>query len=424
MQELSDRENTFTAQFPILDKYKNLVRVLEDMQIQSPTPIQAQSIAKILSGKDLIGISETGSGKTLAYLLPILIRLHQFKTKDPPALVLLPTKELTLQIFETAQKLTKYTNIHPLCILRTFEKQIMDVAQNQTQLIIGTPQSVLFFYQKQIFNLRKIKILVLDEADMLLERGFKKQFTDFLEVLNPKRQNLLFSATFPSKVENFCKEFLLNPEKVMINKWQKIPSTITQSVYFVPNIATKNNILKGLLKGLETHERVIVFTQSKSDAQSIETHLAQHHISVRTLHSNKSQNTRSKAIEELKLGKINTLVATDVASRGLDISGITHIIHWDIPSRLTNYLHRTGRTGRMGKTGVSIALCHPAEKYDLKRIQNVIGMGLKICTTPNDCVCESTPYEEQQNINRRLDFQRQKQDPTYKGAFHRKKRKS
>jgi len=272
--------------------------------------------------------------------------------------------------------------------------------------------------------LKKLKMIVMDEAERLLDMGFKKQINSILDIIPRKRQNILFSATMSDNVRAVADNFLDMPMMVHIAPERKTAKGISQVVYFVPNLKTKINLLEYFLAD-ENFSRVIVFCKTKNTATNIFKYLSRKHgeEKVCVIHGNKDQNTRINAFRSFKEGGIRVLITTDVVARGIDVLEVSHVINFDMPLVYEDYIHRIGRTGRAFKTGDSISFCGPNDEYHKKKIEKLIGQKIPVKELPEEVEVEETPFEENQNILREIDSQRKKDDPDYQGAFQEKKRK-
>jgi ATP-dependent RNA helicase RhlE len=290
-------------------------------------------------------------------------------------------------------------------------------------LIIATPGRFMDLYKKGVILTRELKTMVLDEADKMLDMGFLPQIRAILEIIPVKRQNLLFSATFSDKVERLSAEFLEFPERVEITPSATTAETIAQVKYFVPNMRTKINLLEHLLENEEIN-RAIIFTRSRKNAEEVSSFLLRKKVGeVRVIHANKGQNTRINSMEDFKAGEVRLLVATDVASRGLDVTMVSHVINFDVPLIYEDYVHRIGRTGRAENEGKAITFINPAEVWHFEKIEELIRMEVPEVAIPKSVKITETPFAEQQIYARELDKLKQRENPDYKGAFHEKKAK-
>lgn len=401
-----------------------LVNAITDMGWSEPTEIQKKAIPLVLNGQDVIGIAQTGTGKTAAYMLPLLRKLNYAQIDQPRALILAPTKELIVQVKEQVEELTTYTDLRCTALYGGVgAKAQMQEIEAGIDIIIATPGRFMDLYLKGAIPVKQIKTMVLDEADRLMDMGFMPQIRKILEVVPVKRQNLLFSATFPEKVEELAGEFLDFPTRIEVTPQATAATTIEQLAYAVENERTKLNLLVHLLKD-EALNKVIVFTNSKKTADSIAKHLDRKvEGEFRVVHSNKGQNSRINAVREFEEGLIRVLVATNVSARGIDIADVTHVVNFELPFAYEEYVHRIGRTGRAFKKGVAISFTNMAEKYHLKKIEEVIQGKIERVPIPEAVEIIKTGRGEQIEIERELDKIKRRENPDFKGAFHEKKRK-
>lgn len=413
-------DSTLTFEFFKLNK--QLLQAVEEAGYSKPTPIQEKAIPLALSGHDVLGIAQTGTGKTAAYVLPLLMKVKYAQGLHPRALILAPTRELVMQIEEAVINFGKYTDLRYVCLYGGLgPKTQIEKIQQGVDIIISTPGRFMDLYRKGEIFTKEIKTMILDEADKMLDMGFMPQIRAILEIIPVKRQNLLFSATFGSKVERLSQEFLEFPERVEVAPQASTAETIQQVKYDVPNIKTKINLLLHLLED-ENLSRVIIFTKSRKNTESVFNYLERKKLGdLRVIHANKGQNTRINSMEDFKAGNVRILVATDVAARGLDISMVSHVINFDVPLIYEDYVHRIGRTGRAEKEGFAITFINPAEEYHFEKIQDIIRMEVPRVQIPHEVEISQTPFEEKQAYEREIDNQKKKENPDYKGAFHEKK---
>ena len=378
-----------------------------------------------MGGQEVIGIAQTGTGKTAAYLLPVLMKIRYAQGKDPRALVLVPTKELAIQVAEHAKSLAKHTDLRIVALYGGVgpKTQIASLEAG-IDLAIATPGRFMELYLKKHVVVKQIKTLVLDEADRMMEMGFMRQLKQVFEVIPSKRQNLLFTATFPEKVEKLSKDFLEFPIKVQVTPEVMAASQVEQLVFHVPNLKTKINFIEHLLEDKEVFSRVLIFTRSKETADNVFKYIDRKNLGpVRVIHSNKGQNTRINAMNEFKDGKLRILVSTDVSSRGIDVTGVTHVINFDVPIVYDDYIHRIGRTGRALAIGQAITLANEAELFHLKKIEKLISEKIKVKKLPTSVEIAETQKEEAKVMAREIDRQKRLADPEFRGAFHDRKRK-
>lgn len=402
---------------------RQLLNAIEELNYTDPTEIQIKAIPQILAGHDVLGIAQTGTGKTAAYLLPILMKVKYAQGKEPRALILAPTRELCIQINENIKELAKHTDLrHAAAYGGTGIKPQVEAIQAGIDILVATPGRLMDIYLKGELVLKQLKTLVLDEADRMLDMGFMPQIRRILEVIPRKRQNLLFSATFPDKVERLSQEFLEFPLRIEVTPQATPVVTVAQSLYEVPNLRTKINLLQHFLNKEEEFKKVMVFTRTKVNADNIFKFIRRKvEDEVRVIHGNKDQNSRINAMDAFREGQVRVLVTTDVTARGIDIYEVSHVINFDVPILYEDYVHRIGRTGRARALGEAITFANPVEMLHVKEIEKIIKMSIPLKNMPDEVVIEPTQFEENQEIAREIDELKKKKDPTFKGAFHDKK---
>lgn len=405
---------------------RQLLNAVAEAGFTSPTEIQQKSIPLILGGQEVIGIAQTGTGKTAAYLLPVLMKVKYAQGTEPRVLILAPTKELTLQIADHTHQLAKYTDLRILPIYGGVgAKAQIEKIQQGVDILIATPGQFMELYLRGELPTKLIKTLVLDEADRMMDMGFMHQLRKIFEVIPNKRQNLLFSATFPEKVERLSAEFLEFPVRIEVTPQSTPAKQVGQTLFFVPNLRTKINLLEHLLMNEERFNRVMIFTRTKDVANNVFKYLERKHIGpARVIHSNKGQNSRINAVNEFKEGNLRILVSTDVTARGIDVLKVSHVINFDVPILYEDYVHRIGRTGRAFQEGEAITFASPAEEYHVKKIEKLIREKIPVRNLPEDVEIEETPTQEKQEMAKEIDRQKKKEDPEFKGAFHERKGKS
>ena len=405
---------------------KQILNAVADLGFEYPSPVQEKVIPKVLAGHDLFGIAPTGTGKTAAFIIPLLMKLKFAQGEHPRALILAPTRELAIQIDDDIAKLSTYYDLRHVCIYGGTGITIQSESiRKGVDIITATPGRLLDLYQREFLYPRLIKTMILDEADKMMDMGFKKQINRILEIIPPKnRQNLLFSATLPPDVEELAYDFLEFPVKVEIEPQGTTASTIDQCFYKTPNLKTKINLLEYLLENSDRFKRVIIFTKTKETANNIFKYIQRKiDVNSRVIHANKSQNSRLNAINDFKQGDIRILVSTDVSSRGIDISEISHVINFDVPLIYEDYIHRIGRTGRANKTGESITFVTDPDVHHMQEIEKIIRQKIPKKSFPAGVKVETTEKWEKSLIDRELDRIKRKLNPEFKGAFHQKKRK-
>lgn len=406
--------------FEDLNISKQILMALEDAGFENPTPVQEEVFPVIRSGKDMIGIAQTGTGKTLAYLIPLLMKLHYAQGRYPRALVIVPTRELVVQVCESVELLAEYMDIRCLGIyggtnLRTQQEAVYE----GVDLLVATPGRFMDIYMNGIIRTQQVKTVIVDEADRLMDMGFIPQLRGILGVIPEKHQTLLFSATFSETVAALAEEFLVEPVRVEVARQATPVEFISQVRYNVPNIMTKVNLLKVLLADKEEFSRVMIFTESKKNADRIVDRLAdfwKNELSV--IHSNKAQNSRLNALKAFKAGRARIMVASDVAARGIDVQDISHVINFDIPSLAEEYVHRIGRTARAGKEGVAMSFVSEKEEPRFDAIEQLINQRVEVEELPAGVQISDILLDEEKVQTSNIVYQRGK--PKGGGAFHSK----
>lgn len=399
---------------------KQLVTAVDEAGFSDPTDIQKKCIPLILGGQAVIGIAQTGTGKTAAYMLPLLLKVKYQQGTDPRALILVPTKELVVQVLEQARQLSRYTDLRVAGIYGGVgpQTQIADIKKG-IDILVATPGRFMEIYLRNELPVKQIKTLVLDEADRMMDMGFMPQLRKIFEIIPSKRQNLLFSATFPDKVERLSQEFLEFPVRVEVTPQSTPAKKVEQELYHVPNLRTKINFIEHLLANNDEMSRVMIFARTKENADGVFKYVDRKKLGpARVIHSNKGQNSRINAMTEFKDGKLRVLVSTDVAARGIDVTGVSHVINFDVPIVYEDYVHRIGRTGRASAEGKAITLVTPAEEYHIEKIEKLIREKIPVKQMPSSIVVEETSKEEKQITAREIDSQKRRDDPEFKGAFH------
>lgn len=403
---------------------KQILNAIEEAGYSEPTEIQQRAIPLLLSGQDVMGIAQTGTGKTAAFVLPLLMKLKYAQDNHPRALILAPTRELAIQIDENIKKYSTYLDIrHTVVFGGAGAKNQIEEIEKGIDILTATPGRFMDLYRKQVFHTKLIKTLVIDEADKMMDMGFMPQIRQILEIIPVKRQNMLFSATMHDIVINLSHEFLEYPHKIEIAPQASTIDTIDQMLYHVPNFKTKINMLGFFLRE-KAFERVIIFVKTKTNADNIFKFISRKITeSVKVIHGNKGQNTRLNSINSFRNGETQILVATDVASRGIDVDLVSHVINFDVPLIYEDYVHRIGRTGRAKNTGIAITMSNQAELYHIGKIEDLIQKSIPLKQIPSTVEIEKTPFVEEQEILRDIDFQKRKENPDFKGAFHEKKKR-
>jgi ATP-dependent RNA helicase RhlE len=403
---------------------KQLLDAVAEAGFENPTEVQEKCIPLVLGGQQVIGIAQTGTGKTAAYLLPILMKAKFAQGTDPRVLILVPTKELVVQVAAQVAVLSKFTDLRTVHLYGGVgPKTQIENIKNGVDILVATPGRLLEIYQRNELVVKYVKTLVLDEADRMLDMGFMPQLRKIFEIIPSKRQNLLFSATFPHRVERLSQEFLEFPVRIEITPPATVPTKVEQELYWVPNSRTKINFLEYVLQDKEVFNRVMIFSRTKEAANNIFKFLDRKGYGpAKVVHSNKGQNSRINAVNEFKEGKLRILVSTDVASRGIDVTNVSHVINFDVPIVYEDYVHRIGRTGRAFQSGKAITLVTDSEKYHIDKIQKIIRERIPVKDLPSQIEMAETPREEAQDMAREVDRQKRYEDPEFKGAFHEKKK--
>ena len=403
---------------------RQILNAIADAGYTEATPVQQKAIPPILNGQDVMGIAQTGTGKTAAYVLPILMRLKYAQGDHPRALIVAPTRELAIQIEENIRTLATYTDLRVVALYGGLgpKTQIENVKKG-ADIIVATPGRFMDIYLAGHFVTKLLQVLVLDEADKMMDMGFMPQINRILEVVPRKRQNLLFSATMSDKIHELSGNFLENPTVIEVSPQATPAQTVNQQLYHVPNIKTKINLLKTLLARPDNITKLLIFCKTRVTAEDVYKFLTRKfgEKEVKVLHANKGQNTRINSINAFKNDEVKILVATDVASRGIDVSDVSHVINFDVPFVIEDYVHRIGRTGRALQSGEAITFCTPSEEYYIRKIEKLIRQTIPVFPLPEEVFVEETPYEERQDQAKEVDMQKRKEDPEFKGAFHEKK---
>lgn len=418
-------ESSATPSWADLKLNPQLIRAVEEQGFSSPTEIQQKCIPLILGGQQVIGIAQTGTGKTAAYLLPLLLKVKYAQGTDPRAVILVPTKELVVQVADHAARLAKYTDLRIVNIYGGVgPKTQIEGIKNGVDILIATPGRFMELYLRNEIPVKQIKTLVLDEADRMMDMGFLPQLKKVLEVIPTKKQNLLFSATFSPRVERLSQDFLEFPVKIEVTAQSTPSKQVEQELYHVPNRMTKIHFVEYLLQDKEEFNRVIIFTRTKEVANNLTNYLERKKLGpVRVIHSNKGQNSRINAMNEFKEGDLRILVSTDVSARGIDVSEVSHVINFDVPIIYEDYVHRIGRTGRAFEEGKAITLVTKAEEYHINKIEKLIRQKIRVEKLPAEIIIEQTFPDEAKEMAREIDNQKRREDPTFQGAFHERKGK-
>jgi ATP-dependent RNA helicase RhlE len=399
---------------------------IEELGFDTMTPIQEEAFPVVLSGRDMIGIAQTGTGKTLGYMLPLLHELKYAKVDDPRVLVLVPTRELVVQVTQNIEEYSKYMNLRVLGIyggtnINTQKKAYAD----GVDVLVATPGRLYDLIVSQTVNFKNCKKVVIDEVDVMLDLGFRFQLTNIFDHLPKRRQNIMFSATMTDQIEDFIREYFYNPEKISIAVSGTRLENIDQTCYAVENFYTKANLLMELVSDRARFHKVLVFVRNKKSADRLQEVMSPHYGGeVSVIHSNKTQNYRLRSIELFDSGASRILVSTDVMARGLDLDKISHVINIDVPSFPENYMHRIGRTGRAEEKGRSILFYTDGEKDDKDRIEELMDYKIPELAFPDEVEISTQKTPEEKTIVREI-FNPHKVIEDQRGeAFHEKSEKN
>lgn len=352
----------------------------ESLGYKTPTPIQTKAIPTILSGEDLIGCAETGTGKTAAFLLPIIQRISERSRPGVRVLVLAPTRELALQIEKNYRELNRVKSNRSVIVMggANMRTQVADLRRGAT-VVIATPGRLLDLLERGAINLSTVEVLVLDEADRMLDMGFLPAIKRVLAKLPLKRQTLLFSATMSSSIEKLARSTMTQPKLVEVSARGRAAQMVEQTAYSVAQ-ENKTALLLDLLERQdqeESLEKVLVFTRTRRGSERLSHILKARNHSVNRIHADRSQPQREAALREFRDGRARVLVATDIAARGLDVDAVTHVINYDVPNAPEDYVHRVGRTGRAGNQGKAITIVTPVDELSMRAIERLTGQRLK-----------------------------------------------
>lgn len=413
---------TTFADFDIQEK---ILDVLADLELFEPTPIQEKSFKPILSGRDIMGIAQTGTGKTLAYLLPILKMWKYNKNGNPTVLILVPTRELVVQVTEILEKLTENITARVIGVYGGKNINTQKLLFNDgCDILVGTPGRVMDLAIDNAISLKEVQKLIIDEFDEILNLGFRPQLTHIFEMMREKRQNVLFSATMTEALDDILTEYFANPIEISLAKSGTPLEKIEQTGYKVENFNTKINLLKHLLETEKDWSKILIFNNNKKHADLLFTKIDElfpNQFDV--IHSNKSQNYRLKVMKSFENEEIRGLITTDVMARGLDISNITNVINFEVPEVPEQYIHRIGRTGRADKDGKAVTFVTKKEEPLLLDIELLMDKELKLLDFPTEVKINPKKIASEQ------DEVKMKNAHTVRleeggGAFHKKKDKN
>lgn len=383
--------------FEDLNLNKPLFNALADLGFEEPTHIQAASFSTIMSGRDVIGIAQTGTGKTLAYLLPCL-RMWKFaKDRHPQILIIVPTRELVEQVVEETRKLTTYMNAHVVGVYGgTNIKTQLNEVEKGLDILVATPGRLLDICLKGALKLKNVRKLIIDEVDEMLNLGFRHQLMNVFDLLPPRRQNLLFSATITEEVEALMDTFFANPIKIEAAPTGTPLENIEQRGYNIPNFKSKARLLNHLMLHDESMVKVLIFSATKKLADLLYDEIELNFVEqIGVIHSNKSQNHRFNTVNQFKSGAYRLIIATDIIARGIDIAEVSHVVNFDLPEVPENYMHRIGRTGRADQNGIAISFIGDQDKESKAGIESLMNMSIPMLEVPAEIEItdELIPYE-------------------------------
>ncbi|MFN0013849.1 MAG: DEAD/DEAH box helicase [Saprospiraceae bacterium] len=415
-----------TPTFEFLNLNAPLLNALHDLGLQHPTPIQEKAFSVVMSGRDVVGIAQTGTGKTYAYLLPILRQLSFSKQKDPRVLILVPTRELAIQVAAEVEKLTTYMTVRTLAVYGGVNINTQKLAvQAGLDIVVGTPGRVLDMVLSRFLLLSSVRQLVIDEVDEMLNLGFRTQITGMLDRLPPRRQNLLFSATMTEEVDELIDVFFNGPVAVEAMRMGTPLEKIRQSAYRVPNFNTKINLLEHLLRTDESISKALIFCPSKRLADVVQERLeAGFPDQFSVVHSNKSQNFRINAVNKFADGTLRGLITTDLLARGLDVTDVTHVVNLNTPDTPEAYTHRIGRTGRADSDGAAITFVSDAEIDFQAAIEAFMEKEIDMLPLPEALPVSMELIPEEIPFAPMVNYLPQHSLKHSQGAFHEKKAKN
>jgi ATP-dependent RNA helicase RhlE len=404
---------------------KSVQKAIDELGFTTPTPIQEKSFSVIMSGRDMMGIAQTGTGKTFAYLLPLL-KLYKFTTTHTPKIVILvPTRELVVQVVEEVEKLTQYMSVRTLGIYGGVNINTQKTAVYQgTDILVGTPGRTMDLALDNVIRFDETSKLVIDEFDEMLNLGFRPQLTSILAMMKPKRQNILFSATMTDEVDAVLNDFFDFPEEVSLAASGTPLTNITQLAYQVQNFNTKINLLKHLLAENESMSRVLIFVNNKKISDMLHESIeADFDGQFGVIHSNKSQNYRLQTMASFQEGNLRGIITTDIMARGLDISDITHVVNFEMPEFPELYMHRIGRTGRADATGTAISFYTAREEEFKLGAEILMNLEIENVAFPQ-AVTVSTKLIGPEKDKQPIKFLLKKPKLEGEGAFHEKAKKN
>lgn len=414
--------------FSDLNLNKQLLRALDDLGYDTPTPIQEKSLPILMSGRDAVGISQTGTGKTFAYLLPILRLLTFSNQRSPRVLIMVPTRELAVQVAEEVKKLTAYLSIRCIAVygggnINIQKQQVYD----GVDILVGTPGRIIDLTLSRTLQFNTIQKLVIDEVDEMLNLGFRAQLNQILDKLPEKRQNIMFSATINEDVESMIENYFVKPEYIELISRGTPLAKIIQQAYSVPNFYTKVNLLEFLLQTDKSITKALLFVKNKKIADEIYMELEDEFgDEIGVIHSNKTQANRFNAVKQLNEGTNRLLIATDLIARGLDLQDITHVINFDLTKDANSYIHRIGRTGRADKAGVAISFITKKEETMQKEIEALMNKKIEMLDLPDAVEISENLTQDEKPVTRDKGLKLKAKVVEFSGggAFHEKKDKN
>jgi len=415
------------AHFETLNLSNALRNAVEDLGFENPTPIQEAAFPLVLSGRDMVGIAQTGTGKTFAYLLPILNNLKFSNQPNPRVLILVPTRELVLQVVEQAELLTKYMSVRVMGVYGGTNIKMQRVAvADGMDVLVATPGRLYDLVLSRSIELKAVKKLVIDEVDVMLDLGFRFQITNFFELLPEKKQSIMFSATMTEDVEILIDDYFIAPEKIYIALSGTPLANIKQSAYAVPNFYTKANLVIDLVSNKSKFHKVLIFVPNKRSADRLFGVMQEiYDNDLCIIHSNKTQNYRIRSLRQFNVGAKRIMIATDVIARGLDLDKISHVINFDVPIYPENYMHRIGRTGRAEEEGQSILLFTEKERQKKEAIEKLMDFEIPLNEWPELVEISKELTPEEKPIPKEINSAHKHKDTYEAGpAFHEKKEKN
>lgn len=413
------------SHFSDINLNKQLQNAVSDLELTKQTPIQEKTFSEILSGTDIVGIAQTGTGKTIAYCLPLLQELSYSDQKNPRILILVPTRELVVQVVETMESLTQYISCRIVGVYGGTNINTQKIKlQDGADVVVATPGRLYDLALCRALQLKGIKKLVIDEVDVMLDLGFRFQLINIFELLPERRQNIMFSATMTEEVDELISSFFSRSKRVQIALSGTPLDNISQIKYSVPNYYTKVNLLVHILRNKEELKKVLVFVSSKKIADRLFEALEEFFISdIAVIHSNKSQNYRFKSIKKYDEGTCRILIATDIIARGMDLDKISHVINFDTPIYSENYMHRIGRTGRAEEKGKSLLFYTEKEEKNKEFIEDLMNYKIPVSEIPEEVEITQQLTEEERKSNGK-NFYRNVKKVEVGPSFHEKKEKN